>query len=142
MMAPVLVDAGPLFAIFSERDQHHQQCVQQLLELPKPLLTCWPVLTEAMWLMQHQPRGVNGLLRSFGSGGWLRLLEMGEGALPWIAGFLQRYHKLGPQLADAALVYLAEREGIETVFTLDRRDFCVYRLSRNRSFHLLPAPSR
>ena len=45
---------------------------------------------------------------------------------------------LNAQLADAALVYLAEREGLDTVFTLDRRDFSVYRFSRNRSFHLLP----
>ena len=32
------------------------------------------------------------------------------------------------------MVYLAERENIETIFTLDRRDFSVYRRSRGRVF--------
>ena len=31
-------------------------------------------------------------------------------------------------------------ENIETVFTLDRRDFSIYRLRGNRSLRLLPAP--
>ncbi len=35
-------------------------------------------------------------------------------------------------------VYLAEREAIETVFTLDRRDFTVYRFGKNKSFTIIP----
>jgi hypothetical protein len=49
-----------------------------------------------------------------------------------------RYRKMGAQIADGALVYLAEREGIENVFTLDRRDFSVYRLGNGRSLRILP----
>ena len=49
-----------------------------------------------------------------------------------------RYRKMGVQIADGALVYLAEREGIENVFTLDRRDFSVYRLGNGRSLRILP----
>jgi hypothetical protein len=49
-----------------------------------------------------------------------------------------RYRKMGAQIADGALVYLAEREGIDTVFTLDRRDFLVYRLGNGRSLRILP----
>ena len=45
---------------------------------------------------------------------------------------------LHPQLADAALIYLAGREGIDTIFTLDRRDLAVYRSARNRPFRILP----
>jgi hypothetical protein len=43
-------------------------------------------------------------------------------------------------VADAALVYLAERERIATVFTPDRRDFSVYRLNRNPALRLIPLP--
>ena len=45
---------------------------------------------------------------------------------------------MGAQLADASLVYLAQREDISTVFTLDRRDFSVYRFKGNQAFRLLP----
>jgi predicted nucleic acid-binding protein len=31
-------------------------------------------------------------------------------------------------MADAALVRVAEREGIRKIFTVDRKDFAVYRL--------------
>jgi hypothetical protein len=41
-------------------------------------------------------------------------------------------------LADAALVRVAERDGVRTVFTLDRRDFGVYRLQGGRRLNLLP----
>jgi predicted nucleic acid-binding protein len=51
---------------------------------------------------------------------------------------MKRYEDIRPQLADAALVYLADREGIDTIFTLDRRDFSVYRSARKRTFRILP----
>jgi hypothetical protein len=60
------------------------------------------------------------------------------GAIPWIRVFLEQYRDLAAQLADASLCYLAEREGINTIFTLDRRDFSVYRTRQNQPFSLLP----
>jgi hypothetical protein len=80
---------------------------------------------------------VQRLLGGFQSG-LLELAHLDQEAAPWLADFLHRYEKLGAQLADAALVYLAEREGIDTVFTLDRRDFSVYRMGGRRSLTLLP----
>jgi len=41
-------------------------------------------------------------------------------------------------LADASLVRLAEREHLQTVFTLDHRDFRVYRLPHGKHFTLIP----
>ncbi len=136
-MRSVLVDAGPLVAVVSQRDQYHRVCLELLGSLRPPLLTCWPALTEAAWLLRHRGTALAKLLDSC-SGGLFHLLDLDQHSLPWMAEFLQRYQKLGAQLADAALVYLAEREKIDTVFTLDRRDFSVYRLSGGRSLKLLP----
>jgi predicted nucleic acid-binding protein len=58
--------------------------------------------------------------------------------MPGIAAILARYRDLGIQLADASLVHLANRESIETVFTLDRRDFSVLRRTHGRKFRLIP----
>ena len=139
MISRVLLDTGPLVAILSRRDDCHRVCVEQLRELSPPLLTCWPVLTEAAWLLRKEPLAIQRLFQGFETG-LLKLLTLDEPAAPWIATFLHRYRELGAQLADACLVYLAEHENIETVFTLDRRDFSVYRLSGKRPLNILPEP--
>jgi predicted nucleic acid-binding protein len=133
----VLVDTGPLVAILSLNDTHHRVCLEELRRLSPPLLTCWPVITEAAWLLRSEVTGIQRLFTSFHQG-FLRLLDLGQEAMPYLSDFLFRYRNLGAQLADAALVCLAEREGIDTVFTLDRRDFCVYRLQTGRSMRILP----
>jgi hypothetical protein len=51
---------------------------------------------------------------------------------------MEKYASLRPQFADATLVYLAHRENIDTIFTLDRRDFSVYRTALKKQFHLIP----
>lgn len=37
-------------------------------------------------------------------------------------------------LSDAALVHVAEREGLREIFTLDRRHFEIYRIKRRTRF--------
>ena len=64
-MTRVLLDTGPLVAIISERDQYHDACVTQLRQLTSPLLTCWPVLTEAAWLLRSDQEAVRRMLAGF-----------------------------------------------------------------------------
>ncbi len=135
----VLVDTGPLVAILRGADQYHDLCVRTLTELREPLLSCWPVITEAAWLLRRHPRAVEKLLLG-SAGSFLEVAEVsGAEAVP-IVEIMTRYAGLRPQLADATLVYLAGRERIDTIFTLDRRDFLVYRSARNRPFRLIPEP--
>ena len=133
----VLIDTGPLVSIFSRRDASHQICVEQLRQLPVPLITCLPVITEAVWLLKENPIAVQKLLHEC-CGGLLEIQPINNDAMRWIAEFMQQYGSLNVQFADACLAYLAEVNQIETVFTLDRRDFSVFRLSGNRSLQLLP----
>ena len=51
---------------------------------------------------------------------------------------MRKYHDLPMNFADAALVTVAEREGIRRIFTLDRRDFEVYRPAKLGRFSLIP----
>jgi predicted nucleic acid-binding protein len=136
-MRRVLVDTGPLVAILSSADQHHETCVETLRHLPGPLLSCWPVITEAAWLLRAYPRVVQQLLRSMDSG-FLELLPLAGVEAKGLAEVMKTYEDIQPQLADATLVYLAGREGIDTIFTLDRRDFSVYRSVRKRPFRIVP----
>jgi hypothetical protein len=97
-------------------------------------------MAEALWLVRRNDAAVAGIFRGFVDQLWA-LAPMGPESLPWVEAFLTRYRKIGAQLADACLVYLAERDGVDTVFTLDRRDFSVYRYDRNRRLKMIPAPS-
>jgi predicted nucleic acid-binding protein len=137
MIGQVLVDTGPIVAILSESDEHHQACVEQLRHLSGPLVTCWPVITEAAWLLRAYPLAVGRLLSSFNRRPFA-LVPLTEADLSGIAGILSKYKGLGIQLADASLVHLANREGIETIFTLDRRDFNVLRRARGKKFRIIP----
>jgi predicted nucleic acid-binding protein len=51
---------------------------------------------------------------------------------------MEKYRGLPMDLADAALVRVAEREALTEIFTLDRRNFRTYRAGRRRSFSILP----
>jgi predicted nucleic acid-binding protein len=133
----ILIDTSPIVAILSEADQHHARCVTELANLRPPLLTCWPVVTEVQWLLRRDSKAVEGLFRAFESG-LLALLPLDESALSWLANFLSRYSNLEPDLTDACLVCLAEREGIQTIFTLDHRDFSLYRYQRNCRLKIIP----
>ena len=136
-MERILVGTGPLVAILSRRDQYHDACIAALQRMPAPLLSCWPVITEAAWLLRSSPRVVQQLLRSFDSG-FLELLPLSGADAEAIASVMKRYEEIRPQLADAALVYLANREQIDAIFTLDHRDFSIYRRGRKRAFRIVP----
>ena len=53
---PVLIDTGPLVAYFNKRDAYNAQCANVLNEIAPPLYTCWPVLTEAAYLLLYARR--------------------------------------------------------------------------------------
>jgi len=136
-MRRVLVDTGPIVAILSRRDQYHRTCVEALRDLPGPLFTCWPVITEAAWLLRRDTNGVQQLLNSFDTG-FLELLPLTTADAKPVTSILKKYRDIRIQLTDAALVHLAARDGLDTIFTLDQRDFSVYRLPKGRAFRVIP----
>ena len=138
MIPRTLIDTGPLVAILHAPDAFHAVCTEQLRHLQMPLLTCWPVVTEAAWLLRDNPQAVQELLLQSHTG-VIRILPMEDSAMLWIAAFLRKYRRASPQIADASLMYLADRENLDTIFTLDRRDFSIFRLSGGRRVQLLPA---
>jgi predicted nucleic acid-binding protein len=59
--------------------------------------------------------------------------------LPQIHALMSRYADRPMDFADATLVYLARRESLSTVFTVDHADFDTYRIDGRRRFQVLPA---
>jgi predicted nucleic acid-binding protein len=125
-------------AIASPWDQHHAACVDQLHELRPPLVTAWPVLTEVIWLLRNDETSIQALCQLIRDG-WLFIPQLGLEMLAWYETFRRRYAIVAPDLADAALMYLAGQARVNRIFTLDRRDFSIYRIGKKRAFRLLPA---
>lgn len=133
----ILVDAGPLVALLHRDDQNHDLCVRTLRSLREPLGTAWPVVTEAMYLLGFSWRAQDALWELIGSGA-LGLLPLDAGDVPRMRELMRKYRDLPMDMADAALVRIAEREGIRRVFTIDRRDFALYRPARIGRFSVIP----
>ena len=133
----VLVDAGPLVAINRRDDQHHKRCVETLQQIAPPMLTSWLVIAEAAHLLRDSVSAVERLLSS-PQLGILEILPLTHDDLSALVALVRKYQSLGPQLADVSLVHLAGRESLQTVFTLDRRDFMIYRTATGKPLQLLP----
>lgn len=136
-MHAVLVDAGPLVALLDRSDDRHEEVVEALKKIHDPLVSVWPALVEAMYLLSFSWRAQKALWELIETG-TIRLLRLDEADVGPMKGLMEKYRDLPMDMADAALVRIAEREGIRRVLTLDHRDFSVYRLSRKGSFTLLP----
>ncbi len=136
---PVLVDTGPLIAIYSASDRHHESCTQQAATLPVgKTFTCWPVITEAAYLLRRHPKEQQHLLQRVEVGD-LIVLPLGPNDVPAIRQILTTYDDQEIDLADACLFHLAAREGIRSVFTTDRRHFSVLRLPDGGTLAMLPS---
>jgi uncharacterized protein len=133
----ILVDAGPLVALVDADDQFHKKCVATLKGLREPLVTVWPPVTEAMYLLGDLPKAQEALWEMLARG-VLRLLPLDVADVPRIRELMSKYADRPMDLADAALVRVAEREGIRNFFTVDRKDFKVYRIHGRVRPNIIP----
>lgn len=136
-MRGVLVDAGPLVALIDRADPHHDRCVAALSTLRGPLITVWPALTEAMYLLGGSWKGQQALWSRLETEA-LRLAPLDASDAARMRALMDKYRDLPMDLADAALVRVAERDECSQIFTLDRRHFSVYRPGRRRRFAIVP----
>jgi len=136
-MPSVLVDAGPLVALIDRTDSYHRRCAAVLDTIRDPLLTVWPAFTEAKHLLRYDPRDQRALWNMIGAGG-LIFGDLVLDDIPRMRELMWKYRDLPMDLADAALVRVAEREGLRRVFTIDRQDFEIYRPHRFGRFEILP----
>ena len=101
--------------------------------------TCWPVLTEAAYLARSRLGLANpSQLFELVSHRELELATLDLSDLRAIQDVYSKYHDQQVDLADAALLTLAERMSIHTIFTTDRRHFRLYTLRDGTPLQLLP----
>lgn len=139
-MRSVLIDAGPLIALFAVDDKHHPKFDRMVSELSSKglrLITTWPCVVEASYLLDVPQR--YEMLRWVELGG-VQVYPFESFHLGDMVTWMQRYtepNKREMDFADATLYWLAIETGIVEIMTVDRNDFERYRLPDGRAFILL-----
>lgn len=130
-MRSVLVDAGPLIALFDRGDNHHARAIRFIERIDAPMVTNLPVLAEVManldFSVDAQLAAMSWASRS------IRVDADTADDLPRIMEIVDKYRDLPADFGDASLVALAERTGILDVATIDK-DFAIYRTSDKKRF--------
>ncbi len=126
----ILVDAGPLIALFDADDAWHTRIKDYLMDFRGGLLTTWPVITEVMHLLDFN-RQVPLDFLAWANDGGLELFPLEFGHIYRIREIMDKYHNLPADLADATLLVTSEITGIRKILTIDS-DFEVYRTTDGR----------
>ena len=101
------------------------------------MLTCEPVLTEAVYFLREDGLEVDPLFRMLERGA-LRLQFDVSTHWPRIRTLMTRYRQM--DLADASIVVMSELHARAEVFTIDRKDFSVYRRNDRQMIDFVAPP--
>jgi hypothetical protein len=135
----IVIDTGPLFAIYDSKDRYHST-VRQYLEQMRSSISLSPyVLAELDYLVQTR----------FGAKVELAMLnDISNGAFvlePFdandLAACIKIIEKINNQeigLTDASVVHLAQRNNTNVIMTLDFKHFSPMRNLRNKPYKLVP----
>jgi uncharacterized protein len=122
----VLIDAGPLIALFDSSDKYHRKIRSFLKDNPFRYVSTIAVFTEVSHMLDFNTavqrdfyewvmyKGV--IISDINQNDLLRLIELTD-----------KYSSLPMDFADATLVITAEKTGIRQIISIDR-DFDIYRL--------------
>jgi predicted nucleic acid-binding protein len=115
--------------------------MQALAHLRLPLLTTEAVLTELFHFVGDGEREVQAAWRLVHSQA-ITLASITDRDLPELRSLMDLYSDRPMDFADATLVHLAQRERLNTVFTIDFSDFQTYRINGRQRFRIIPDPPK
>ena len=124
----------------SRRDRNHERCADLLRNASRPLIVPALVVTEVAYFLGDRlgPEAEVAFGRAIASG---ELAVEPVAAADWsrMVDLAGQYSGLPLGLVDASVVAAAERLGVETIATLDRKHFTAVRPRHVAAFELLPA---
>ena len=131
-MQRLLVDSGPLVALFDADDRWHQRVAEFLKNYRGELVTSAANVTEAAWITASASDRMLANLLTWLHRGGVVVHNLEPQDFSRIAALSAQYRTLRPDFADLALLSLAERLKLDRILTLDKKDFMVYRLKNGR----------
>jgi len=132
-----ICDTGPLVAYLNRHDPHHAWALAVMKQIRPPMLTCEPVLTEAVYFLREDGLDIDPLFQLLERGALRLQLDISE-HWPRIRTLMARYRQM--DLADASIVVMSELHIRSQVFTIDRKDFSVYRRNDRQMIDFVAPP--
>ncbi len=123
----VIIDSGPLFALFNSRDHYNQWASRQAATIKAPLVTCEAVISETTFLMMRNNMSLDALFEFINRGDLvIKPVFNTKPNQRRIRNIVKNYANLPASFADACLVHMARYTRGARIFTLDA-DFHIYR---------------
>ena len=131
-MRRILMDSGPLIALFDRSDHYHAASVAFIKANRAELITTLASITETLHLLGFNRNAQTDFL-TWVNAGAVKIEPITADDLLRIKALIIKYSDLPMDFADACLVFLGEKLSINAIATIDR-DFDVYRLKGKRPF--------
>jgi predicted nucleic acid-binding protein len=134
----LLVDTNILLAAADTSTPEHARCAAVLDDHLDLAITA-PVAVETAWMIESRlgPTAEAFFVGSIASGE-LDVIDLTRADWTRCNDLIATYDDLGLGLVDSSVIAVAERLGITTIATLNRRDFAVVRPAHCNAFELIP----
>jgi predicted nucleic acid-binding protein len=134
-MKKILIDSGPLIALFDASDKYHSKTVNFIKNNKYPLITTIASVTETLHLLDFNRNAQIDFIEWIHRGG-VEIANIENTDFSRLKELTEKYHDLPMDFADSCLVYLAEKNNLNTIATIDR-DFTIYRIKGRRKFKII-----
>ena len=126
MLNTVLIDTGPLIALFDRDDKYHTSIVEFIKNTNYRFISTTAVLTETMYMLDFNTAVQLNFLEWIMKEGVI-IHEIKQSNIKRIIDLTKKYSDRPMDFADATLVIAAEEIGIRQIISIDS-DFDIYRL--------------
>ena len=134
-MKKILIDSGPLIALFDASDKYHTKSMDFIKYNTSELITTIASITETLHLLDFNQNAQIDFLEWISKGA-VTIENIEKGDLGRIKYLIKKYQDLPMDFADACLVFLGEKLNINEIATIDR-DFSIYRLNGKKKFKIV-----
>ena len=134
-MKKILIDSGPLIALFDASDKYHNKAVNFIKSNKYPLVTTIASITETLHLLNFNRNAQIDFIEWIHQGA-VEIQNIENDDFGRIKDLTVKYRDLPMDFADSCLVYLAEKLSLNTIATIDR-DFSIYRIKGRRKFKVI-----
>jgi len=121
----IVIDSGPLIALFDKDDKYHKNALEFIKKLNRELISNYAVITEVSHLLDYSVGVQVDFLRWVLDGG-ISIANILVEDLLRIIELTEKYSDLPMDFADASLIVLCERMKIRDIASIDK-DFGIYR---------------